>query len=94
MKPLHVTLDDTPLEVRKAELDLRRRVACLGLNQVRWLHANVPDFTKMKAELGQWRTRVMLDRYRRRMWEAQRTVRQAGMDHLADQWHDFQTGRP
>jgi len=60
-------LDLAPLEVRRAERALDRRVfaASLGLVQLRWLHSNVPGFTEARAALGQWRTRIMLGRYRR-----------------------------
>jgi hypothetical protein len=68
MRPgLEISVGVIPLEVNRAERELYRRVfvTSLGLSQLRWLLDNVPGFREARVALGQWRTRVMLDRYRR-----------------------------
>ena len=48
--------------------DLRRASVRdgLGRKQRAWLSENIPGYRAMRAAIGQWRTRVLLDRYRAR----------------------------
>jgi hypothetical protein len=51
-----------------AGADLRRASVRdgLGRKQRAWLAENIPGYRALRAAIGQWRTRVLLDRYRAR----------------------------